>query len=245
MTDNIQHIIDDQFLDIKLSKKNIASYIVRKSILKGVYDVIPKLHGRLLDLGCGIMPYKKLYLSNPNVTKYIGMDLVIPTYHNLVEPDMGWDGSKIGVDNGSIDCVTATEFFEHYEDTEHIFTEILRVLRPGGLLFGTMPFVWELHEAPYDHHRFTPYYLEAMLLKAGYININIKPLGGWNAALAQIAGLWLHRKAPSLPRWKVSLLFRTIYPFYKWLIRTDVTPDKFGNYFMYNSLSFTAEKAKT
>jgi SAM-dependent methyltransferase len=41
--------------------------------------------------------------------------------------------------------------------------EIYRVLKPGGKLLITVPFVWEEHEAPYDFRRFTSYGLLSYL----------------------------------------------------------------------------------
>jgi ubiquinone/menaquinone biosynthesis C-methylase UbiE len=40
------------------------------------------------------------------------------------------------MDDESVDFVLATEFLEHYFDTEKILVEIKRVLKPGGVLFS-------------------------------------------------------------------------------------------------------------
>ncbi|MFX9054275.1 class I SAM-dependent methyltransferase, partial [Acinetobacter baumannii] len=71
-----------------------------------------------------------------------------------------WDGYTIPFNDNEFDFVIATEFLEHYYDTAHILTEIRRVLKPGGQLFFSVPYIYSLHEVPYDHHRFTPYALK-------------------------------------------------------------------------------------
>jgi SAM-dependent methyltransferase len=55
--------------------------------------------------------------------------------------------------------------------------EIFRVLRPGGCVLFTCPFVWPLHEAPYDYARYTPYSLEDLVKKAGF-QIDVKQQKG-------------------------------------------------------------------
>jgi SAM-dependent methyltransferase len=52
---------------------------------------------------------------------------------------------------------------------EHVFTpdlfleEIVRVLKPGGQLLLTVPFVWDEHEQPWDYARYTSFGLKSLL----------------------------------------------------------------------------------
>jgi hypothetical protein len=84
-------------------------------------------------------------------------------------------------------------------------------LRPGGLLFFTVPFLWPLHDAPHDHYRYTPFALERLLSEAGFDEIELTPRGGWDASLAQMLGLWVRRRP--MHRWLrrgLSVLFRPL-----------------------------------
>ena len=49
------------------------------------------LNGRLLDLGCGTMPYKNIILENSNVVEYTGVDIENPIYQTHNKPDFFWD----------------------------------------------------------------------------------------------------------------------------------------------------------
>lgn len=144
-------------------KNSYAYYIPRKFILNAIEKVKEKLYGEVLDLGCGIMPYKQLISTFPNVTSYRGLDLENSNYHNKIKPDVYWDGQTIPFKDNTFDTVIATEFLEHYHETESIFLEIKRVLKPNGILFFTVPFLWPLHEVPYDEFRFTPFYFQKKL----------------------------------------------------------------------------------
>lgn len=94
---------------------------------------LPGLHGTLLDIGCGYMPYKPLVLAAPSrVTKYIGLDFKSGDYPS---PDLEWDGQQIPLGDASVDCAMDTEVFEHCPEPELLMREIRRVLKPGGVLF--------------------------------------------------------------------------------------------------------------
>ncbi|PZX92467.1 class I SAM-dependent methyltransferase [Flavobacterium aquariorum] len=189
MIKNIDKYKRDWFIDLKLDVLPISFYIIRKSLLAAVTELRPKLHGNVLDLACGVMPYKE-FLKNDLIEEYIGIDLEPTEYHNDVKPDYYWDGNKIPLDDASVNFVIATELLEHYFDTNHILKEIKRVLKPGGTFFFTVPSVWPLHEAPYDYHRFTPFALDEYFKKSKFSSWEIKPLGGFHYHLALSFALW-------------------------------------------------------
>jgi SAM-dependent methyltransferase len=240
--ESIENQIEKEFLAMPLKPRTMGFYSVRTAILERVKDETKSFYGRVLDVGCGFMPYRKLIESNPQVEKYVGMDLEKPTYYGHIEPDLKWNGETIPLENESVDCVMATEFLEHYAEPEKIMKEIWRVIKPGGKFFATVPFVWNLHEIPYDEYRYTPYSLERHLLNGGFKNIEIKALGGWNVAFAQMIGLWL--TFSKMNRFARVALKYSLFPFYFLLIKTDRKTNGFDGYenSMFSGLSVTAVK---
>lgn len=152
--------IYNDFLNPQLTSDNMDLYIVRKSILNTLNSNMHQFNGILLDLGCGEMPYKNYILSNSKVEKYIGLDIENPTYQQNTKPDLFWNGTEIPLEDHSVNCVVATEFFEHVPYPDKILNEVRRVLKHDGMLFITVPFIWPLHTMPYDEYRYTPFSLE-------------------------------------------------------------------------------------
>lgn len=239
---NIEKQIEEEFLSVPLRPRTMFFYAPRTAILKCVETKSQSFYGTVLDVGCGFMPYKKLIVSNPQVEKYVGMDLEQPTYYGQVEPDLKWDGQKIPLENETIDCLMATEFLEHYAAPEKILSEIFRVLKPNGSVLATVPFIWNLHEIPYDEHRYTPYSLERHFAAAGFREIKIEALGGWNLSLAQMLGLWItFSKMRGATR---AVLKKLLFPLYALLVKTDRRPATFdaAENSMFTGLSVAARK---
>jgi SAM-dependent methyltransferase len=215
----------DNFTRIPLTIKNLDKYVHRTAILSAIKESLPLFSGRLLDYGCGKMPYKNFLLEHAGVTEYIGLDIETARNYDNTQPDVVWDGTVMPFPDGFFDVVFATEVFEHIYVLDHALLEIHRVLKQSGMLFFTIPYVWPLHEVPNDEYRYTPFALEKSFKQAAFSAIIIKPTGGWNAALAQMLGLWVRRKPMSKnKRMLLSLIMR---PFMQLLLRGDVKPADF------------------
>lgn len=227
MSRNTETFIEDNFTNVKLNLNNLWMYQVRKNLLKAIEENAPHFKGTLVDLGCGIMPYKSSLLKNKNIEKYIGLDLSSATYYADIKPDLIWDGEKIPFEDNSVDCIMATEVLEHCHTPEDLLNEINRVLKPDGLFFCTVPFIWHLHEIPYDAYRYTPFSLEKKLQAADFTKIQVRPLGGWDSALSQLLGLWVTFRP--MNRFYKSMLLRVCKIAIRLLDKHDKKPLSYNN----------------
>ena len=210
----------DNFLNSQLAPDFVDLYIVRTAIKKALDNHLPLFHGTLIDVGCGQMPYREYILtSQPLIEKYIGLDFAQGKYADLKKPDLTWNGTTIPLKDASVDCAMATEVLEHCHDPLITLKEIRRVLKPDGAFFITVPFLWPLHDTPHDHYRYTPFSLARLLAEAGFEDVEINALGGWNASLAQMIGLWLKR-AP-MPDEMRQQMVSQLFPLYKQLVVLD------------------------
>lgn len=231
-----------QFLDPLFIPDNIASYIARTSILRAIKHYVPQFRGVVLDVGCGQMPYRSLIVANPKVKRYIGLDFATGLYARRQQPDITWDGKHIPMDDNSVDCALATEVFEHVPEPACVMQEIHRVLKPNGLLFFTVPFLWPLHDVPHDEYRYTPFALRRLLNGAGFDHIDVQALGGWNASLAQVLGLWLNGAPMST---EVRAHYRDlVFPWCKRLLEEDRLPEQFTEGTLISGLAGIAWKRK-
>lgn len=229
------------FLDPQCLATTLDRFGIRQAILQALRSQLRYFKGTVLDIGCGYMPYKEIVLTPPSLAKkYIGLDRKDNGYE---KPDLEWDGRTIPLEDRSVDCALATEVLEHCPNPEIVLCEAFRVLRPGGLLFLTVPFLWPLHDVPNDEYRYTPFALERHLRNSGFDEIKLKALGGWDASLAQMIGLWVRRRPMS--RSKRAILSGLALPVVRCLARRDRPPLRFVRNCMITGLSGTARRPGT
>ncbi len=136
----------------------------------------------VLDAGAGAAPYRSLFAH----TRYVTSDWTGSVHAEALGSDIVAPVEQLPVDNGSFDLVLATEVLEHVRDAGAALQELHRVLAPGGRLWLTTPFVWELHEEPHDFARYTSHALEQLMAAAGFEQVRVTPVGGWFSVLGQL-----------------------------------------------------------
>jgi SAM-dependent methyltransferase len=170
------------------------NYGIRAAIFQALDTSLPLFKGRMLDAGCGKMPYKNHILKHSSVEEYVGLDIEgALEYSSEIKPDFTWDGKKMPFDSDSFDCVIATEVLEHCPEPSVFLDEVFRVLKKDGVFFFTVPFLWNLHEVPHDEYRYTPFALSRLLKNSGFSAIKLAANGGWHASMAQMIGLYVNR----------------------------------------------------
>ena len=213
----------------------------KRQLREALVENIPLFHGTFLDVGCGRMPYKDEIMAPPGrVRKYIGLDLGRGAYG---QPDLIWDGKQIPLPSHSIDSAMATEVLEHCPEPELVLREMARVLKPQGVFFFTVPFLWPLHDSPYDEYRYTPFALKRHLANSGFDNVQMKALGGWDASLGTMLGLWVRRSPMgNLRRQLLSVL---LAPVIGHLHRHDCAPPVETDQTMLVGIAGTCSKAQS
>jgi len=84
----------------------------------------------------------------------------------------------------SADLLLIPNLVHHVRDQTAMFVEAARVLKPGGTLYIFEPLVREIHQAPDDFIRYTPYGLSDALVKNGFSITNQGETGGPFSAIA-------------------------------------------------------------
>jgi SAM-dependent methyltransferase len=138
-------------------------FLARRRLWRAVASWAPQLRGQLLDVGCGIKPYRALF----TVDRYVGLDVDSETTRRLGSADVLYAGGRFPFDDASFDAVLCNQVLEHIFEPDAFLQEIRRVLRPGGKLLLTVPFVWDEHEQPFDYARYSSFGLKALLQRNG------------------------------------------------------------------------------
>lgn len=156
-------------------------WLIRRLLYRDLARHSTRATGRLLDVGCGQMPYRGLF---PHIQRYVGIEH--PNHHHPDDrPTMWAEGMHLPFPDAAFDSVLATQVLEHVPEPALLLAELCRVLRPGGVLLLSAPHIWELHEQPYDFYRYTCYGLSYLLRQAGFVDEQIVPQGGFFVMIAQ------------------------------------------------------------
>lgn len=141
----------------------------RKNNFKWYERYFPK--GKdVLDLGAGDSHFYELFSQSKT---YTGVDWKPYPRVNVIA-----DLSKpISLQDASYDVVILSNTLEHLFNPQLVINESFRVLRKGGIILGTVPFIRNVHQAPADFYRYTFYCLEKLLKEAGFTRIEIDPIG--------------------------------------------------------------------
>ncbi len=159
------------------------NWLIYKVIHEKLFEVFKAYaSGKLLDIGCGVKPYKVI-LSH-HIEIHVGLDHSA-TPHKLTEVDLVGTAYHIPADTDSFDTVICTDVLEHLEEPQLAIAEAHRVLKPGGTAIYTTPLFWHLHEQPRDFYRYTEFGLKYLFEKNKFEIIRIVPLGGFWVTLGQ------------------------------------------------------------
>lgn len=152
-------------------KATTLSLLPNSLVGRWLSDNAAAVRGDLLDLGAGNQPFRPWY--EPLARTVVAIDVAPADGLSLLSM-----ASPLPFQDSSFDSVLCTSVLEHVDDAEQTIAEIERVLRPGGQLLISMPFLYPTHEAPYDFWRTTHYGLDRMLRRNGLQVGDIAAQGG-------------------------------------------------------------------
>ena len=133
-------------------------------------------HARVLDAGAGERVHAKYFQGH----HYVAIDLAIG--------DTSWDYGKLDAiadltalpfREASFDACINIVTLEHVHEPACALREIERALKPGGRLLLIVPHEWEVHQSPHDYFRYTRNGVAYLLKKAGFLEFDIQPVGGY------------------------------------------------------------------
>jgi SAM-dependent methyltransferase len=160
------------------------AHIVRSKLLESILKYRFEISGEVLDFGCGQKPYEEIF---EKAWRYIGVDIVYSGHdHSQSKVDVYWDGYTLPFEDESFDNIVAFEVFEHIFNIDEVLNELHRVLRPGGHLLVSTPFMYREHEGPFDSVRYTSWGLSNLLEKRKFKVLEQKKTSGARGVICQL-----------------------------------------------------------
>jgi SAM-dependent methyltransferase len=142
---------------------------------------------RLIDYGCGEVPYRSLFVDK--VAEYTTCDIERNPH---AEIKIRADGS-VPLPDATFDIVLSIQVLEHVDDPIVYLSEANRLLEKKGLLLLSTHGQWIWHPFPKDLWRWTHEGLSCLVEKCGFKIIDTMWISGMLAYSSQLRLFYLRR----------------------------------------------------
>jgi SAM-dependent methyltransferase len=136
------------------------------------------------DIGAAVHRYTRV-----NAGDLTELDVDPKRNPNIVADLCDW------VPDRPYDCVILSEVLEHVRYPDRAMATALAALRPAGKLILTVPFIFPIHDRPYDYFRYTRFGVEHLLSR--FASVRIEERNSWPEAVLVL----LLRSWSSSNRW--------------------------------------------
>jgi 2-polyprenyl-3-methyl-5-hydroxy-6-metoxy-1,4-benzoquinol methylase len=128
-------------------------------------------------------------------------------------PDIVGDICAYDFKGQQFDTIVMAEILEHIHSPHLALENVHRILKDSGRLILTTPFIFPIHDRPYDYYRYTRYGLEYLLRH--FHDISIKERNSWTEAIDVLSVRLIMDK-----NWPARILapFLVLLAFIKWPI---------------------------
>ncbi len=107
-------------------------------------------------------------------------------------PDVQIDAAMLPFRDKAFDMIVCAEVLEHAPAPRPILQEAYRVLRPGGVLLITAPFLFPIHADPHDYARYTEAFWEMNLKQIGFKELKVEAQGFFWSVATDMVRAWLY-----------------------------------------------------
>jgi SAM-dependent methyltransferase len=152
------------------------------------------------DIGCGQKPFAT-YLSS-RVRQHIGVDLA-NGFYEINHVDLIGTAYAVPAEDSVADAAILSQVIEHLESPLLAMKELHRLLKPGGIIFLSFPFLYPQHAPPHDYLRYTEFYLTNQIADKNFEVLEQYRIGGY----WYLSGMCLNMYLNSLNRGLLKNLY--------------------------------------
>lgn len=178
------------------------------------------------SLVCDLGGHKSAKRGKFDIREY---DLRVITINLSVgrRPDIQADAGQVPHPANTYDVVICGELLEHVPNPVQVLHEAYRVLRPEGVLLISVPFMFPMHEQPYDFGRYTNFFWDDNLRAAGFRQIEIQAQGSYWSVLAEMVRAQAYDRASRQRPHHLTLrrmMAGAVLRFKRWALNKDAQP---------------------
>jgi SAM-dependent methyltransferase len=191
---------------------SVRRYFVDEFFTRHVSQVA--VGSQMLDLGGTRIRKRGQFAIERYDVKVIYVNLV-----TMKQPHIQADAADVPLLDQSCDVVICAELLEHVRHPECVLHEAFRVLRPGGTLLISVPFLYHIHGDPQDFGRYTDYFWNGALREIGFTDVAIERQGLFFSVLADFLKHYIRKVGLPAP-WNRPA--RWLLPrFQRWALRYE------------------------
>ena len=153
-------------------------YIADRQHAHYIPMLLEHIGGEVLDIGCGPVPYYEVYRD-----KSTGITCVdwAASAHGTQFVDHFVDLNEPGplpFADGTFDSVVASDMIQHLKRPHALLAELARVLKPGGKIFLSAPFIYWMSEYPHEYYHLSEFALRDLTAASGMEVVQLTSYGG-------------------------------------------------------------------
>ncbi len=165
-------------------------YFARKNLFSQMKTLSSNIIGNVLDIGCGTKPYQNLFPCK----SYTGLEIDTPEMRKVSEIEYFYDGHTFPFKNETYDSIICNQTLEHVFNPDEFLEETNRVIKRGGKILLTIPFVWDEHSQPYDYARYSSFGLAHLMKNHSFKIIEQRKSVNTIAVIFQMINCYLYKK---------------------------------------------------
>jgi len=185
-----------------LYKESSEEHVSGVNWLKSFFKQFPKVYYLIWHIFCPVLmvqngprkilkllPPKGVVLDIGSGPERLGEEFINVDIFPFPEVDIVADAERLPFKDASIDGIVTETVLEHVPNPAKMVEEMERVLKRGGILYASVPFIHPYHASPDDFHRWTISGLKELCKEFEIIETGVRS-GPWSAFLMFLA-YWL------------------------------------------------------
>lgn len=129
----------------------------------------------------------KIIVSLGSGTRRFHSEILNLDIYPFTNVDIVADVSDLPFKDNSVDMLIAESLLEHLPNPEIAVREMFRVLKPGGHIYGLVPFLYPFHASPNDYYRWTSFGL-----KKQFRNFESVDIGMRSGPMSAVLSIMMH-----------------------------------------------------